>query len=107
MNNSTRAEFYGSFKNEFKLEPHLLRLKNQRIYMSKFRCSNVKFPIETGRWANIAQHERICRFCQVHIGNEFHFLFMCKHPQFTVLRHKYVRRYYTVNPSENKMIDML
>ena len=62
-------------------------------YMSKFRCSNVKFPIETGRWANISQHERICRFCQVHIENEFHFL--------------YVPRYYTVNPSENKMIGML
>ena len=75
--------------------------------MSKFRCSNVKFPIEIGRWANIPQHERICRFCQVHIGNEFNFLFMCKHLQITALRHKYVRRYYTVNPSENKMIDML
>jgi hypothetical protein len=54
---------------------------------------------ETGRWADIPQHERICRFCQVHIGNKFHFLFVCKHPQITALRHKY----YTVNPSENKM----
>ena len=71
--------------------------------MSKFGCSNVKFPIEIGRWANIPQHEKICRFYQVHIGNEFHFLFVCKHPQITALRHKY----YTVNPSENKMIDML
>ena len=33
MNNSTRAEFYGSFKNEFKLEPYLLRLnKSENIY---------------------------------------------------------------------------
>ena len=87
MNNSTRAELYESFKNEFKLEPYLLR-----IYMSKFRCSNVKFPIEIGRWTNITQHERICRFCQVHIGSEFHFLFVHKHPQITALRHKYVPR---------------
>jgi hypothetical protein len=36
--------------------------------MNKFRCSNVKFPIETGRWANIPHLERICRCCQVHIG---------------------------------------
>jgi hypothetical protein len=33
MNNSTRAEFYGSFKNEFKVEPYLLRLnKSENIY---------------------------------------------------------------------------
>ena len=60
--------------------------------MSKFRCSIVIFPIETGRWANIPQHERICRFCHGHIGNEFHFLFVCKHPQITALRHKYAPR---------------
>ena len=64
-------------------------------------------PIEIRRWANIPHHERICRFCQVHIGNEIHFLFVCKHPKIIALRHKYVPRYYTVNPSENKMIDML
>jgi hypothetical protein len=29
MNNSTRAELYGSFKNEFKLEPYLMRLKRK------------------------------------------------------------------------------
>jgi hypothetical protein len=68
---------------------------------------NSPFGIETGRWANIPQHERICRFCQVHIGNEFHFLFVCKHPQIAALRHKYVPRYYTVNRPENKMIGML
>ena len=33
MNNSTKAELYGSFKNEFKLEPYLLRLnKSENIY---------------------------------------------------------------------------
>ena len=33
MNNSTRAELYGSFKNEFKLELYLLRLnKSENIY---------------------------------------------------------------------------
>ena len=44
-------------------------------------------------------------FCQVHIGNEFHLLFVCKHSQITALRNKYVPSYYTVDPSE--MIGML
>jgi hypothetical protein len=42
------------FKNEFQLESYLLKLtQGERINITKFRCSNIKFPIETGRWAGI------------------------------------------------------
>ena len=39
----------------------------------------MKFPIETGRCQNIARNDRICTFCRENIGNEFHYLFICKH----------------------------
>lgn len=52
INSSSRGEFYGPFKHEFKLKPYVLGLAvSDRIYMCKLRCSNLKFPIETGRWA--------------------------------------------------------
>jgi hypothetical protein len=39
-------------KQKFKLEPYLIRLHpSDRIDMCKLRCSNLKLPIETGRWA--------------------------------------------------------
>ena len=108
IHNSSRGEFYGSFKNEFMLEPYLLRLnKSERVFMSKFRCSNIKFPIETGRWTNIPKNERLCNLCRENLGNEFHYLFICKHPQIVTLREKFIPRYYTVYPSEIKMIYML
>jgi hypothetical protein len=38
----------------------------------------MKIPIETGRWVNIPQDKRFCRFCNDGIGDEFHYLFTCK-----------------------------
>jgi hypothetical protein len=62
-NEGFRGEFYGIFKTEFKLEPYLIRLHpSDRIYMCKLRCSNLKLPIETGRWANILMNPHSLRY---------------------------------------------
>lgn len=59
--NTSRGLFYLSFKKEFIVEPYLLRLNlYQRSFITKLRLSNVKFPIETGRWKNIPRNSRIC-----------------------------------------------
>ena len=108
INSSSRGEFYGLFKHEFKLEPYLLRLAvSDRLYMCKLRCSNLKFPIETGRWAKIPKHNRICHLCNFNIGNEYHYMFTCTYPQIVDLRKKIIPHYYNTNPSEIKMIGML
>jgi hypothetical protein len=53
IENSSRGEFYGIFKNEFNLEKYLLKLlPHERNMITKFRCNNIKLPIETGRWPN-------------------------------------------------------
>ena len=36
-----------------------------------------ELPIETGRWANILKQNRKCHLCNLEIGNEFHYLFIC------------------------------
>ena len=87
INNTSRGEFYSLFKNEFQLESYLLKLtQGERINITKFRCSNIKFPIETGRWAGIPKENRTCDLCKSGIGNEFHFLFKCEHPEIKELR---------------------
>ena len=61
IENSSRGEFYGIFKNEFNLEKYLLKLlPHERNMITKFRCSNIKLPIETGRWSMTPREERIC-----------------------------------------------
>jgi hypothetical protein len=80
IENSSRGEFYSIFKIEFGFDKYLSKLSvKNRINLSKFRCSNMKFPIETGRWQNIARNDRMCTFCRENIGDEFHYLFICKH----------------------------
>jgi hypothetical protein len=55
----------------------------------------------------INKENRTCDLCKSGIGNEFHFLFKCEHPEIKELRLKYIPTYYTTNPSESKMKGML
>ena len=61
IDNSSRGQFYSLFKNSFGMEKYLIKLKKKhRLQICKLRCSNIKFPIETGRWNNIAREDRLC-----------------------------------------------
>ena len=75
--------------------------------MCKLRCSNLKLPIETGRWANIRKQNRKCHLCNLDIGNEFHYLFICSYPQISELRTNFIPEYYLRNPSLYKLKGML
>jgi hypothetical protein len=44
--------------------------------ITKFRCSNIKLLIETGRWSMTPREERICHLCNVGLGTEFHFFYV-------------------------------
>ena len=48
----------------------VLRTIYSRIWITKFRTSNLHLPIETGRWYNIPRAERICHLCKETIGDE-------------------------------------
>ena len=78
--NTSRGQLYLSFKNHFIIEPHLLRLKPiHRMFITKLLLSNIKCPIETGRWRNIPIANRLCSKCTTgKIGDEFHYLFNCQ-----------------------------
>ena len=46
----------------------------------KFRLSNHRLPVETGRWENTPLEDRKCILCRKYdIGDEFHYLFVCDH----------------------------
>ena len=107
--NSSRGHFYSIFKQEFCLEPYLLRVEQQnRHFLTKFRESNMKIPIETGRWYNINKENRKCTKCSDNlIGGEFHYLFVCTNPDVVNLRTRYIPKYYLRNSSIEKMAELL
>ena len=100
IENSSKGLFYSTFKKNFCLENYLLRLgENNRLWLTKLRTSNLRLPIETGRWYNIPREDRKCTLCNDGIGDEFHLLFICKHGSIAALRNKLIPSYYTNHPS--------
>ena len=64
-----------------RLEANSMRHSKQNFgskQISKLRTSNCKMQIETGRWQNISREDRICHLCRDEVGDEYHYLFLCK-----------------------------
>ena len=76
---------------------------NIYLYSYKLRTSNLKLPIETGRWNNIAKELRLCSFCNKKIEEEYHILFTCSNDRIVQLRQKHIPNYYWNPPVIYKM----
>jgi hypothetical protein len=97
-------EFYKVVKKDFIFEEYLIRLSKQdRVYITKLRTSNLKLPIETRRWNNIAKELRLCTFCNKQIEDEYHILFTCTNDIIVELRQKHIPNYYWNPPVIYKM----
>ena len=77
--NSCKLRTYSLFKTEPGLEKYLIEIKNLSVrqQVSKFRLSNHRLAIETGRHNRTVLEERFCTFCPGKIEDEAHFLFDC------------------------------
>ncbi len=105
INDSSRCDTYKHFKSQLDVEkyisvdiPFFLRKA-----FARFRCSNHKLKIETGRHDGIIREARICDFCHLHsnilvIENEYHAFFCC--PKYSDLRIQLLASWYTRGDSE-------
>ena len=61
------------------MEKYLTEIQNVSVrkHVTKFRLSNHRLAIETGRHNGTALDERFCTFCPDKIENEIHFVFEC------------------------------
>ena len=59
------------------MERYLTVIQNMemRSYITKFRISTHRFPIETGRYMNTERQNRLCTLCERGIGDELMSLF--------------------------------
>ena len=82
ISENRKLVIYNSVKKNFRFEPYLMLADvNSRVAMYRFRASCHNFPIETGRYKNVPQSQRICCKCKFNeIGSEEHMLFRCSHP---------------------------
>lgn len=104
---SSKGRNYGIFKQDLIQESYLTSLpRNAYITMIKFRTSNYKLPVETGRWEGIPHNERKCSLCEKNdIGDDFHYMLIC--PFFRVERADLLKPYYYTRPNIVKYKDLL
>ena len=72
--------------------------------ISRFRLSSHYLSIETGRWHNIVQTNRLCPVCHTDIEDEFHFILKC--PMCNHLRKLYIKPFYYERPLVFKLIQL-
>lgn len=104
---SSKGKNYSLFKQDINFEDYLIKL-NKKHYSTllKFRLSNHRLPVETGRWENIPLEDRKCKVCDKNdIGDEFHYLFVCNY--FKSERQQLLKPYYCKNPNIIKFKELL
>lgn len=67
--------------------------------LARFRTSNHKLPIETGRWNDIERSNRLCNLCKRDIGDEFHYILCCTVLKNEREREKYIPKFYLFRPN--------
>ena len=77
----------------------------QQIFFMQIRTRNHRLPIGTtdGR-VYIQREERLCNLCPAEIGDEIHYILVCKELQ--AIRKQYVSRYYYVRPDTMKFSEL-
>ena len=77
-------------------------------YIVKFRCSNHKLAIETGRYVGIERNMRFCNICESNrLGDEYHIMFECPNEQVVHYRNLYLPLYFTNNHSVFKLCKLM
>ena len=74
IQNSSKCTLYRSHKTKLEFENYLVNIPQYFVkYIIKFRTSNHKLAIETGRYLNIVRGERHCDLCKAgKLGDKFH-----------------------------------
>ena len=99
VTSSSKGKNYTLFKQDLNFENYLIKLNRKHCSsLLKFRLSNHRLPVETGRWENTPLEDRKCILCSKYdIGDEFYYLFLCDH--FISDRKKYLRSYFYKSPN--------
>ena len=107
LQSSSKGKHFALFKDNVGCESYITKLNGASLLnMFKFRTCNHRFPVETGRWENIALENRKCELCPKNdIGDNFHYLLTC--PFFEPQRKKLIDSYFFARPNVVKYKELL
>ena len=90
-NEDTKLWVFSLIKDNFVYEKYLDIRHSKKNIITKFRLSAHWLPIERMRYCKpkIPRQQRICTFCKIKIGTEYHALMECTNPQLQHIRMLY------------------
>ena len=83
-------------------ENYLSRISNvkHRQAVTRLRISAHKFPVESGRYANIDYDSRVCTICNLNeVGDELHYFSNCNNSKLVTARDNFLSNLLEVNSS--------
>ena len=103
MYTSSSSLNYIIFKTNFAYEKYLVSLppKFYTPFLIMIGTRNHHLPIETGGWHQIARNERTCHLCNAEIGDEYHYIMICK------IRASFIPRYFYMRPNTFKFEQLM
>ena len=103
---SSSGKIYKLLKEEFKQSKYLRILSNGYCKsFIRFRTRNTKLPVEVGRKNGTLFEERLCTFCRKDLGDEYHYILLCKH--FKEIWPKFIKPTYFARPNTQKFKDLM
>ena len=80
-----------------------------RLSFCRFRLNNTRLPLVLKRYTQTPREQRFCTLCINNglIGDEFHLLLECSHPQLAIFRSKYIDTSFTIHPCMQKCIKLI
>ena len=90
----------------FHTQLDMIQILSHRIAFVRLVTSSHRLKVETGRWTRPVTpvEERLCDQCKK-IDDEYHFLLECS--KFSVLRKRFIPRYYYIRPSMFKYVQLI
>ena len=87
---------YRMYKTDFVFENYLISLpQSLQKSLLKLRVCNNRLPVNFSRYHGIPREQRVCSLCNENeIGDDFHYLFICKFNDFVILRNRLLNNYF-------------
>lgn len=103
---SSKCTLYVNLTDTYSLQFYLRKCipPLYKRYITKFRLSSHNLEIESGRYHNVSVKDRLCKFCNTDIEDEFHFILKCY--KYNEIRHRYIKEYYWKYPSVYKLVQL-
>ena len=81
-----------------------MNISSNRKALCRLRLSSHTLFIERVRWKSIPRVDRKCTLCH-EVEDTYHVMLIC--PGYTVLRKKYLKKYYIVKPGMYNFVALL